>query len=83
MEYAQIGITPSDPDNLLDIILRHYDNIISHYGEGKGVPIARKHLAWYVTGMHGANEFRSGMNKVKDADVVKRMVTEFFSEYKS
>jgi len=83
MEYAKTGIMPPAPDDLLDIILRHYDNIISHYGEDKGVPIARKHLAWYVTGIHGANEFRAEMNKVKDAEAVKEMVAAFFNEFES
>ncbi len=79
MEYTRTGIMPPAPDNLLDIILKHYDAMIDHYGEGKGVPIARKHIAWYVTGMRGANEFRAEVNKVKDSEAVKDMVKEFFS----
>jgi tRNA-dihydrouridine synthase B len=80
MDYARTGEIPPPPDNLLDIIMQHYDDIIAHYGEGKGVPIARKHLAWYVTGMTHANEFRSEINKVKEAEKVKEMVKDFFNQ---
>ncbi len=78
MGYFQSGEVLPKPDNQLDIILNHYDAMIDHYGEGKGVPIARKHLAWYVTGMHGANEFRAEMNRVKDPSTVKSMLCDFF-----
>jgi len=79
MEYARTGIMPPAPNNLSDIILSHYDAMIDYYGDVKGVAIARKHLAWYVTGMEGANEFRAGMNKVKDPEIVKTQLREFLN----
>jgi tRNA-dihydrouridine synthase B len=78
MDYFQYGQMSPDPDNKQGIILSHYDAMIGHYGEGKGVAIARKHLAWYVSGMHGANEFRAEMNRVKDPSIVKSMLCDFF-----
>jgi tRNA-dihydrouridine synthase B len=33
---------------LLDHVLEHYEMILSHYGAGQGVRIARKHLGWYL-----------------------------------
>ena len=59
------------PDNILDIILNHYDDMIDYYGDHKGVSIARKHLAWYVSGMSHANEFREAINKERDPNIVK------------
>jgi len=79
MDYFETGEVSLTPENKLDIILKHYDDMIDHYGEGKGVPIARKHLAWYVAGMRGANEFRSEINKVRDASMVKNIVSTFFN----
>lgn len=33
---------------LADLVLSHYEDMLSHYGEGAGVRIARKHLGWYL-----------------------------------
>lgn len=78
MEYAKTGIMPPPPANIAPIILSHFDNMIAYYGEGKGVPITRKHIGWYIAGLRGANEFRAEMNKVKDASIVKDMLKAFF-----
>ncbi len=80
MQYVQTGEIPPAPQDLTDIILSHYDDIIDYYGEGKGVPIARKHLGWYITGMHGANEFRAEVNRVKDTEMVKDMLRDFLPQ---
>jgi tRNA-dihydrouridine synthase B len=48
------GKTPmADPDgdDLLAIVLEHYDAILSHYGLVPGIRIARKHLGWYLHGL--------------------------------
>lgn len=34
-----------------EIVERHYDAILSHYGTADGVRVARKHLGWYVAGL--------------------------------
>jgi len=51
------AVRPS-PDWLTrrDIILRHYEDMLSHYGACLGVRIARKHLGWYV------NEMKNELN---------------------
>jgi tRNA-dihydrouridine synthase B len=33
---------------LLDHVVEHYEAVLSHYGTGQGVRIARKHLGWYL-----------------------------------
>ncbi len=48
------GETPlADPDgdDLLAIVLEHYEAILSHYGLVPGIRIARKHLGWYLDGL--------------------------------
>src|SRR5687767_11311668 len=49
---------------LLDHLRDHY----GLYGEFSGVRSARKHIAWYVRGLPGAEGFRDGMNAIEDAD---------------
>ena len=36
---------------LRDLIIEHYDMMLSHYGQVPGVRIARKHLGWYLDGL--------------------------------
>jgi len=38
---------PCGPE-IRDLVLEHYDAIITHYGTMPGVRIARKHLGWYL-----------------------------------
>ncbi len=64
-----------------DIVLEHYDAILSHYGTGKGIRIARKHLAWSVFGLHGANAFRAAVNTETDPDRVRAQIHALFEGY--
>lgn len=81
IQYLKTGKSSPSPadDEFLSLVLEHYDAILSYYGERKGVPIARKHLAWYCTDMPGAAQFRAQINKEKDPSVVKAMMLEQFS----
>ncbi|WP_119166303.1 tRNA dihydrouridine synthase DusB [Algihabitans albus] len=67
-----------DPDPSLpeqrDILLEHYDALLSHHGRVMGNRIARKHLAWYVAGLTGANEFRRRINRAEDPGEVRALV---------
>ena len=45
------GVKPQDdvvPEDCEDIVLTHYEDTLTHYGEGLGVRMARKHIAAYV-----------------------------------
>lgn len=81
MEYLKTGHIGAEPSiqEKLDLILSHYDDILSHYGERKGVPFARKHLSWYCTGFDGSAEFRSQLNTIKDPKEVREKLIEFFT----
>ena len=62
-----------------DTLLRHYDDMLSHYGTSVGVRIARKHLGWYSKGLYGSSEFRAAVNRVDDPETVKAMIRAFFA----
>lgn len=66
------------PDPTLDLrretMLTHYDSILSHYGVGKGLRVARKHLAWSAYGLPGANAFRAAINTETDTEAVKTQI---------
>ncbi|MCL2331207.1 MAG: tRNA-dihydrouridine synthase [Proteobacteria bacterium] len=60
------------------LILEHLDLTLSYYGARAGVPLFRKHLAWYAAGRAGAAAFRVKINTIADANEMRRAVAEFF-----
>ncbi len=60
------------------ILLAHYDAMLSQFGVGPGVRLARKHLAWYSRGLPGSAVFRASMNQLADAASVLRLIDRFY-----
>ena len=60
------------------ILLHHYSHIRSHFGEGPGVRLARKHIAWYSHGLRGSAAFRAQMNRLDSAAAVLSLIDEFY-----
>ncbi|MBM3539342.1 MAG: tRNA dihydrouridine synthase DusB [Alphaproteobacteria bacterium] len=59
------------PAERLAIIFEHFDAMLSHYGTGVGVRIARKHLGWYAKGFAGAAEFRGRVVTLTDPEAIR------------
>ena len=81
MAFLANGTRVADPSNAekCAIVLRHYDALLEHYGEYKGMRIARKHLAWYAAGLYAANAFRVKVNTEENTSRVKELIAEVFS----
>jgi tRNA-dihydrouridine synthase B len=83
---ARLGDGRDVPDPSLDeqyhAIAEHYEAMLSHYGTLTGVNMARKHIGWYTKGLTGSAEFRNKVNQEPDANVVKRMLAEFYAPYR-
>jgi tRNA-dihydrouridine synthase B len=62
------------------LLLEHLQDHYTLYGEFTGVRSARKHIAWYVKGLPGGDEFRSRMNLVEDSGGQMVAVARFFEE---
>lgn len=62
--YLATGERLADPAGaeLSDMVIAHYEDMLSHYGAMPGMRIARKHLGWYLDGAGGAPS-RSGLRK--------------------
>lgn len=73
---------PASPSmtELQALMHRHYNDILEYYGERTGIALARKHLAWYVSGLHGANQFREEINKMPRAVDVRARIDRLFEE---
>jgi tRNA-dihydrouridine synthase B len=61
-----------------EVVLEHYDAMLSLYGQEGGVQVARKHIGWYSKGLHGGAEFRQNVNRLSDANQVKAMISDFY-----
>ncbi|KAF8818916.1 tRNA dihydrouridine synthase DusB [Rickettsia endosymbiont of Cardiosporidium cionae] len=75
----------SKPDPTLHqqfrIVLDHYNAMIEYHGSDVGLKIARKHLAWYSSGLKDSAIFRATINKVNNPDEVKNILVDFYSRY--
>lgn len=61
--YLQTGELLPNPtiDELRETVLSHLQELYAFYGEYSGCRIARKHIAWYTSGIKYSNEFRQAM----------------------
>ena len=62
----------------LDIVLGHYEDMLTHYGREVGSRVARKHIAWYSKGLAGSAEFRAAVNQTLDIDRVRDRISAFY-----
>ena len=66
------------PENVGNVALRHLELIIDYYGEKAGVPMFRKHAAWYSAGMPNSAQFRITVNQITDATELKKIIKDFW-----
>jgi len=61
--YLATGETLAPPTiaEIKQIVLTHLEALYEFYGEYSGCRIARKHIAWYTTGIPNSNAFRQAM----------------------
>ena len=66
------------PHRIAEIVAEHFDLAMSYYGAKTGVPMFRKHLAWYAAGRQGASTFRMRVNQITDPAEMQKAIAEFF-----
>jgi len=78
--YLKTGEKMPDPSLEVqrDVVLEHYDHMLSHYGEATGIMIARKHIGWYSAGLFDSSTFRQKINTMTDANAVKQAIAEYY-----
>lgn len=60
------------------IVLNHFNDMILHYGAEAGIPLARKHIGWYSSGLKGSADFRAKINTLKEEAVIKEIINQFY-----
>lgn len=64
-----------------DIVLAHLHELYDFYGEYSGCRIARKHIAWYTTGIPNSNAFRQAMYGEESTAGQFRVVEDFLQTH--
>ncbi len=79
-DFLERGEMRPDPPlgQRLGEILAHFDHMLVHYGTGRGVPIARKHMGWYSKGLPGSADFRGRINRIGEAGDARRAIEDYF-----
>jgi tRNA-dihydrouridine synthase B len=78
--YLKTGEKKAPPPLMkqLEIVLKHYEEMLELYGVDNGVRVARKHIGWYSNGMHSSSEFRFKVNQSVNPDEVKNLINDFY-----
>ena len=64
-----------------EIVLAHLQELYDFYGEYSGCRIARKHIAWYTTGITNSNAFRQAMYGEESTAGQFRVVEDFLQAH--
>ena len=83
MAWLTDGTRLPDPslEEQYHVIVEHYRAMLDHYDVDVGVRCARKHLGWYVKGLHGSAEWRNAVNQEADPARVLDMLARFYEPY--
>ncbi len=80
IEFLRTGRRLPDPplDRQFDVLMRHYEAILLHYGVEAGLRIARKHICWYSKSLPGSAGFRADINRLTIPDDIRRHIRAFY-----
>ena len=80
IDYFKNDVEETHPgiQEIMSLLLEHYDLILKHYGEYLGIGIARKHIGWYCKDIPFSDELRSTINKMTDPSDVKNRLRLYF-----
>ena len=75
--YEQTGELSSRPtkEKIKKTMLRHARLQLQYKGEYLGIREMRKHVAWYVKGLHGAARLRDKINKAESYEGLENILT--------
>ncbi|MCL2017469.1 MAG: tRNA-dihydrouridine synthase [Alphaproteobacteria bacterium] len=72
-----VNNSPNPPPDF-SLVLEHLHLTLEYYGARAGVPLFRKHAAWYSAGMPGGANFRTKINQITIANELEHAVRKFF-----
>lgn len=75
---GEICGTATAPKNIGLVVSQHLALVLEYYGAVAGVPLFRKHLAWYSAGMPNSSDFRIKINQITDVNTLKNEILSFW-----
>ena len=80
--FLQTGqlLAPPLVEEVRRLLQEHLQEHYSLYGEFIGVRSARKHIAWYIRGLPGADAFRVAMNRLEDCAAQQHAVDGYLDQ---
>ncbi len=78
--YLSEGVVLASPtlSERMNIMRRHIEKLCEYKGEDVGMREARKHIAWYIKGLHGAAALRNDAGRLRTLDefysLIKRVM---------
>ncbi|QQR69362.1 MAG: tRNA dihydrouridine synthase DusB [Alphaproteobacteria bacterium] len=80
MGYLRTGQVPPDPTlaQRYELLMWHFEAMLSHHGTETGLRAARKHLAWFSKGLPDSARFRAAVTRLPEASAVRQFLREFY-----
>lgn len=69
---------PGDRDKI-DMCIKHLNLLCEYKGEPIAVKEIRKHIGWYIKGMHNSSEIRGKLNTMNSKDKIIYLLEEYIS----
>ncbi len=73
-----VRLAPPTLSERMNIMRRHIEKLCEYKGEDVGMREARKHIAWYIKGLHGAASIRNDAGRLRTLDefysLIKRVM---------
>lgn len=62
------------------IVIQHFQEMVDYYGEQIAIPLARKHIGWYSSGLKNGASFRAEINITKEYTEIIRKIENFYQQ---
>lgn len=82
VKYLETGELSADPSfrEKVNVCMLHLDRLIDLKGERIAVREMRKHVAWYIKGMHGATKVKDQVNEFESREDINEVLYRFVEE---
>lgn len=79
--FLETGMRQAEPalDLQSDIVLEHFEAMLSHHGNVRGTRDFRKHIAWYTNGLPHSGAFRDQVYRLDDPATIRRQIGDFYA----